>query len=180
MSTSTFYDLRPNEPTSTNTEVFTAKIPIDKNFEDLNGGIQLDPIGCCPDSVTKDTCSKDEIVPLAKPEVSGRLTSSSVTSESVKSEKRHSRVTIGMPTDDSDSPDAFKTPRHDSNLSGQISTFLRRGSSLSVQDSWRKKFSSIRVKSSKNFVSFHNIYYTIPQGYFWRHKPAKVILNNVR
>ena len=66
-------------------------------------------------------------------------------------------------------------------LKRQTSTLLRRGSSrLSRKESWRTKASGTRIKNRKNYISFHNITYTVPQGWFFQEKPPKVILNNIR
>ena len=60
-------------------------------------------------------------------------------------------------------------------------SLLRRGSSLSRQESWRTKSSRTRTKNRKNYISYHNITYTVPQGWFFqKKKPPKVILNNIR
>ena len=68
-----------------------------------------------------------------------------------------------------------------SSLKRRASTLLRRGSSrLAQQESWRRKDSGTRIKNKKNYVSFHNITYTVPQGWFFQKKPPKVILNNIR
>ena len=55
-----------------------------------------------------------------------------------------------------------------------------RESQLSPQESWRKKSSTTRIKNHKNYISYHNITYSVPQGWFFQHKPPKVILNNIR
>ena len=59
-------------------------------------------------------------------------------------------------------------------------SLLRRGSTLSRQESWRTKASGTRIKNKKNYISFHNIIYTVPQGWFFQKKPPKVVLNNIR
>ena len=75
------------------------------------------------------------------------------------------------------------TPRKLSqhSLKKQTSMLLRRGSSrLSRKESWRTRASGTRIKNRKNYISFHNITYTVPQGWFFQKKPPKVILNNIR
>ena len=59
-------------------------------------------------------------------------------------------------------------------------SLLRRGSVLSRQESWRTKASGTRIKNKRNYISFHNITYTVPQGWFFQKKPPKVILNDIR
>ena len=53
---------------------------------------------------------------------------------------------------------------------------------FSRQDSQRRSRKDVatHLKDVKNYISFHNITYTVPQGWFFQHKPPKVILNNVR
>ena len=75
------------------------------------------------------------------------------------------------------------TPRKLSqhSLKKQTSMLLRRGSSrLSRKESWRTRASGTRIKNRKNYISFHNITYTVPQGWFFQKKPPKVILNDIR
>lgn len=57
---------------------------------------------------------------------------------------------------------------------------LSRESSLSLQESWRSKSATTRLKNKKNYISYHNITYTVPQGRFYQKKSSKVILNNIR
>ena len=52
--------------------------------------------------------------------------------------------------------------------------------SLARQESWRTKSSGTRIKNKKNYISYHDITYTVPQGRFFQQKPPKVILNNIR
>jgi len=169
----------PNVPTTTEVEVF----PVDKEKE--SKGIEIDPISQparSPESITEVDAGgeeDDKIAPLATPlvsDTSGRLTSqSSVTSDQQESKRERGTMIVRMASKDSSGP---STP---SGLIRRKSSIFRRSDSgLSLQESWRKKDATIRQKSSKNFVSFHNIFYTVPQGYFWQHKPPKVILNNVR
>ena len=53
---------------------------------------------------------------------------------------------------------------------------------FSRQESQRRprKDAGTFLKDVKNYISFHNITYTVPQGWFFQHKPPKVVLNNVR
>ena len=48
------------------------------------------------------------------------------------------------------------------------------------EGSWRTRESSTQVVNSSNFISFHNISYTISKRRYLRKLPPKVILNNVR
>lgn len=48
------------------------------------------------------------------------------------------------------------------------------------EGSWRTRESSTQVVNSSNFISFHNISYTISERRYLRSLPPKVILNNVR
>ena len=52
--------------------------------------------------------------------------------------------------------------------------------SLARQESWRTKSSRTHIKNKKNYISYHDITYTIPQGRFFQKIPPKVILNNLR
>ena len=179
-------------PATSEIGAFTVNMCTKENSkEDSNGGIQLDSIdhlSHSPESMTEGATGEenDEIAPLAKPlttDTSGKLTSQSSVMFDQESLKERDSMIAWMTSNDSSVPSTSKSPlsRHGSRLSRQISsTLFRRDSSLSVQESWRKKDATGRVKSSNNFVSFHNIYYIVPQGYFWQHKPPKVILNNVR
>ncbi|XP_065904844.1 broad substrate specificity ATP-binding cassette transporter ABCG2-like isoform X3 [Dysidea avara] len=167
MSISEGHSALPEPSTSEVGEYMYTK---ENSKEDSNGGIQLDSIGHLsqsPDSIIEES---DEIASLAKPLSSGR-----------ESKKKHSSVIIRMTTNDSNPPSTPKSPlsRRGTGLSRIRKTLFHKDSGLSVQESWRKKNATVRLKNSKNFVSFHNIYYTIPQGYFWQRKPPKVILNNV-
>ena len=53
-------------------------------------------------------------------------------------------------------------------------------SSLTLQESWRTRSATTRLKSKKNYISYHNITYTVPQGLFFQDRPPKLILNNIR
>ena len=53
-------------------------------------------------------------------------------------------------------------------------------SSLSLQETWRTKSGQTRLKNKKNFISYHHITYTVPQGRFFQKKTPKVILNDIR
>ena len=64
-------------------------------------------------------------------------------------------------------------------LTRQKSLLFRRNS-LSRQESWRTKSSRTCIKNRKNYISYHNITYMVPQGWFFQNKPPKVILNNIR
>ena len=48
------------------------------------------------------------------------------------------------------------------------------------EGSWRTRESSTQVVNSSNFISFHNISYTINERRYLRNLPPKAILNNVR
>ena len=48
------------------------------------------------------------------------------------------------------------------------------------EGSWRTRESSTQVVDSSNYISFHNISYTISERRCFRHIPHKAILNNVR
>ena len=52
--------------------------------------------------------------------------------------------------------------------------------SLVRQESWRTKSSGTRIMNKKNYISYHDITYTVPQGRFFQKKLPKVILNNIR
>ena len=52
--------------------------------------------------------------------------------------------------------------------------------SLARQESWRTKSSRTHIKNKKNYISYHDITYTIPRGRFFQKIPPKVILNNLR
>ncbi|XP_065904848.1 broad substrate specificity ATP-binding cassette transporter ABCG2-like isoform X2 [Dysidea avara] len=166
----------PNEPTTSEVGEFIVNMYTKENFKEYsNGGIQLDPIGHLfqsPDSIIEGAAGKksDEIASLAKPLASAG-----------ESKKEHSTIIVQMTTNDSNPPSTPKSPlsRRGTGLSRIRITLFHKDSGVSVQESWRKRNSTVRLKNSKNFVSFHNIYYTIPQGYFWQRKPPKVILNNV-
>ena len=61
------------------------------------------------------------------------------------------------------------------------STLLRRGDSqLVLQENWRRKASGTCIKNRENYISFHDIMYTVPQGWFFQKKCPKIILNNIR
>ena len=176
-------------PTTSEDGVLTVRIKTSK--EDLNEGIELDPIdrpSHSPESITEGVTGEenDEIVPLAKPlttDTPEKLTSQTSVTFDPESTKERDTVIARMTSTDSSAPSTPKSPlsKRSPGISRQISSaLLRRDSNLSVQESWRKKSASVRLKSSNNFVSFHNICYTVPQGYFWQHKPPKVILNDVR
>ncbi|XP_065904845.1 broad substrate specificity ATP-binding cassette transporter ABCG2-like isoform X4 [Dysidea avara] len=175
-------------PTTSEDGVLTVRIKTSK--EDLNEGIELDPIdrpSHSPESITEGVTGEenDEIVPLAKPlttDTPEKLTSQTSVTFDPESTKERDTVIARMTSTDSSAPSTPKSPlsKRSPGISRQISSaLLRRDSNLSVQESWRKKSASVRLKSSNNFVSFHNICYTVPQGYFWQHKPPKVILNDV-
>ena len=55
-----------------------------------------------------------------------------------------------------------------------------RGNQLTPKESWGTKIATTRLKNTKNYISYHNITYTVPQGWFFQDKPPKVILYNVR
>jgi len=193
MSTSEGDSAPPNEPTTVEVEV-DVHTKEEESKEDLTGGIQLDPIrnqlSNSPESITEETAGEenDDIAPLATPlaTASGRSTNQSSATSDQESKKERGTVIVRMKSSSSTpgtpkspkSPDTPKSPG--TGLSRRKSSFLRQDSNLSFQDSWRKRDATVRQKSSKNFVSFHNIYYTVPQGRFWEHKPPKVILNDVR
>ena len=185
MSTSDGDSAPPNEPTTVWVDVHTKE---EESKEDLPGGIQLDPVSqpsISPESITEEN-AKDEIAPLSTSlatDAAGRLTSQSSVTSDQEPKKERGTVIVGLKSGSSapSTPKSPGTPRTPgTGLPRRKSSFLRQDSSLSFQDSWRKKDATVRQKSSKNFVSFHNIYYTVPQGRFWEHKPPKVILNNVR
>ena len=48
------------------------------------------------------------------------------------------------------------------------------------EGSWRTRESSTQVVNSSNFISFHNISYTITERRMLKNSPPKAILNNVR
>ena len=182
----------PDQPTTVEVDVHTVDVTPDEKSvskEDSNG-ILLDPIvhpSESPESIMDSTTAgeeTDEIVPLPKPlahDALGRLTSQSSVMSDQEPRKNKARK-ISSDSTASNPPTTPKSPhsRRGTGLSRQRPSMLRRDSGFSLQESWRKRDATVRVKSSKNFVSFHNIYYTVPQGYFWQHKPPKVILNNVR
>ena len=60
-------------------------------------------------------------------------------------------------------------------VSSSFSRFSR-----TSEGSWRTRESSTQVINSSNFISFHNISYTITERKFLRNMPPKAILNNVR
>ena len=193
MSASEGHSTLPNVPTITEVEVHTLSMQSmhTKNYkEDLDRGIQLDPVGQSRnfETITEGAGSEksDEIVPLAKPlttESSGRLTSQGSMISDQESRKGRSSAIVRMVSSDSTAPPSTpksRMSRRGTGLSRRKTSLFRRDSGLSLQESWRKKDATVRLKSSNNFVSFHNVNYTVPQGYFWQHKPPKVILNNVR
>ena len=55
-----------------------------------------------------------------------------------------------------------------------------RGTLLTPKESWRTRIATTRLKDTKNYISYHNITYTVSRGWFFQDKPPKVILNNVR
>ena len=52
--------------------------------------------------------------------------------------------------------------------------------SRTSEGSWRTRESSTQVVNSSNFISFHNITYTLTERRFLQSLPPKAILNNVR
>ena len=129
--------------------------------------------------------------PLSKQMSNERLQSqSSVTSDSSVSfsvvKEKYGEFVVQM-TDSKDSvrktpplPRRYISQRSRINKRPSLLRKLSRDSSFSPQEGWRKRNSTTRLKSKKNYISFHNIVYTVPQGWFFQHKPPKVILNNVR
>jgi len=192
MSTSADHNALTNRPTNPAIELFTVYDNMHTKGADWNRGIQLDSIHPSlhsPDSTIRNTASEenDDIGPLPKPlatDASERLTRQCTAMSSVMSDwSRNGRGTAVVQMINNDnmacSPKSTLS-RHGTGLSRQLTKLFHRDSSLSVQHIWRKRNATVRMKNSKNFVSFHNIHYTIPQGYFWQRKPPKVILNNVR
>jgi len=197
MSTSEGRSALTNGPISPQAFTVYSNIHTKENLkEDWNGarngviqrGIQLDQSPYVPDPVTKDSAAASEedgdVGPLAKPsatDVSRKFTRHCSAMSDVSRNGR-STAMVRMVSSHSNAPSTPKSTlsRHSSGLSRQLTTLFHRDSGLSVQHSWRKRNATVRMKSSNNFVSFHNIYYTVPQGYFWQRKPPKVILNNVR
>ena len=195
MSTSEGRSVLTNGPTNPVIEEFTvySNIHTKENLkEGWNGviqrGIQLDQSPCSPDPVAKDSATASEedgdVGPLAKPlatDASGKFTwQCSMMSD--MSRNGHGTATVRIVSGNSNTPSTPKLTlsRHSRGLSRRLTTVFHRDSGLSVQHSWRKRNATVRMKNLNNFVSFHNIYYTVPQGYFWQRKPPKVILNNVR
>jgi len=198
MSTSKGHDY--NEPTTTDVEVFTVEMNNKEGFKlDSNGGIQLDPINYPSRSSESEGVADEEndVGAIGKPvatDTSGRLTSQSCVTFDAEPKNDLGPGIIRMASTDSFgiSPKSPKSPkslksskhplarRHSRVLTRKITALLRRDSNLPVHHVWRQRNATVREKSSKNFVSFHNICYTLPQGYFWQCKPPKVILNNVR
>ena len=86
------------------------------------------------------------------------------------------QMTVGMST----RKKVHSTRMHSQRSLRRYTSLLHKGSSLSWQESWRTKSSGTRIKSKKNYISFHNITYTVPQGWFFQKKPPKVILNSIR
>ena len=60
-------------------------------------------------------------------------------------------------------------------VSSSFSRFSR-----TSEGSWRTRESSTQVVNSSNFISFHNISYTITEHRMLKNLPPKAILNNVR
>ena len=90
------------------------------------------------------------------------------------------RYTLACGTSGSDSSD-----QEESDPFKRQSTRVRKfskGASLVPKESWRTRIASTRLKNAKNYISYHNISYTVPQGcnWFFQRKPPKMILNNVR
>lgn len=79
----------------------------------------------------------------------------------------------GSDSSDCEESDSFK------GQSTQVRKFSQ-GASLVPKESWRTKIASTRLKSTKNYISYHNITYSVPQGWFFQNKPLKRILNNIR
>jgi len=177
-------DLVSSEPT------ITKEVHSVDDEEDLHGGIQMDPIGHSshiPGSILEGDDNKEN-VPQARSltaNTSGWLIDQSSVISDQEPRNGCNTSIVRMISVDSTTSNPSSTPksppsRRGTNQSRRKPSLFRRDSGLSLQDSWRKKAATVRVKSSNNFVSFHNVNYTVPQGYFWQHKPPKVILNNVR
>ena len=160
-----------------------AEVHVDAKRED-NGtapndghsnGTEIDPIS----SETSDV-----LAPLGKQmstESTGHVrldSGNSVTFSPAKEKDDSFIVQISEPRKTPSSP--RKTPTSPLSRQTSLLGMLRRDSSLSLQESWKSKSATTRLKSKKNYISFHNITYTVPQGWFFQDKPPKLILNNIR
>ena len=79
----------------------------------------------------------------------------------------------GSDSSDREESDSFK------GQSTKVRKFSQ-GASLVPKESWRTRIASTRLKSTKNYISYHNITYSVPQGWFFQNKPLKRILNSIR
>lgn len=134
---------------------------------------------------------KDVLVPLKKqtsnmsagvlPSQSSLGSGNAVSFSAVKETEGSFVVQMKDGTEEKPTP---PSPRYARMTPTKRPSLLRRLSSqesqLSLQESWRKKDGTTRIKSVKNYISFHNITYAVPQGWFFQQKPPKIVLNNVR
>lgn len=163
-----------------------AEVHVDANPEDNNNtvpndahshtnGTEIDPIA---------SEANDVLAPLAKQvstEATRRVSSDSGNSVTFSPAKERDNSFVVQLSEPEKTP---SSPRHSHQrvLSRRTTLMSRftRDSSLSLQESWRTKSATTRLKNKKNYISYHNITYTVPQGWFFQHKPPKLILNNIR
>ena len=140
-----------------------------------SNGTEIDPIA---------SEESDVLAPLAKQvstETTGRVSldsGNSVTFSPAKEKDDSFVVQMSEPGKTPPSP-RYSHQRALSRRTTLMSMFSR-DSSLSLQESWRTKSATTRLKNKKNYISYHNITYTVPQGWFFQDKPPKLILNNIR
>ena len=140
-----------------------------------SNGTEIDPIA---------SEESDVLAPLAKQmstEPTRRVSSDSGNSVTFSTPKEKGDSFVVQMSDSEKTPPSPKYS-HQRRLTKRptLMSMLTRDSSLSLQESWRTRSATTRLKSKKNYISYHNITYTVPQGFFFQDKPPKLILNNIR
>lgn len=144
-----------------------------------SNGTELDPIA---------SEERDVLGPLTKQtstDTTGIVSVGSGTSVTYSAGKeKDDSFVVQMTSNPGDTEKTPQSPKYTrmASLKKQPSLLRRfsQDSSLSLQQSWRTKSGQTRLKNKKNYISYHNITYTVPQGRFFQKKSPKVILNDIR
>ena len=144
-----------------------------------SNGTELDPIA---------SEERDILTPLTKQtstDTTGIINVGSGTSVTYSADKENDEPFIVQMTSIPDNTEkTLPSPKYTQMASiKKQPSLLRRisqESSLSLQETWRTKSGQTRLKNKKNFISYHHITYTVPQGRFFQKKTPKVILNDIR
>ena len=149
---------------------------VSNNVHANSNGMEIDPIA---------SEEADVVAPLSK-QISSeapkyvRMDSSNSVTFSPTVKERTGSFSVQMKDGEITPTSPHKYSRQRNTSRRSVMRAFSRTSSLSLQESWRSRSATTRIISKKNYISYHNITYVVPQGWFFQDKPPKVILNNIR